>query len=182
MASSSSSRRGCRAGRSLPGARRPGRHPPRPGDRTRSPFAGDFEALRGALAVRDRARARKRRAQGVRLCCLARPDRAAADHRRLRPAAPAALRGPARRVRRRVHRFHRRRDGADAGVDRGTSLLFADRALGVGHDPRRSERNAQPGDRRPRRRDRRGGSRDRDGELPPWSRATRRSSAGCSKT
>ena len=50
-------------------------------------------ALRGALAVRDRARARERRAQGVRLRRLARPHRAAADDRRVRPAARRALRG-----------------------------------------------------------------------------------------
>ena len=155
--------------------RRPGRAPAGTRDRARSPRARDRAPGRGADALRDRARARERRAQGVRLRRLARPHRAAADDRGLRPAPQAALRGPAGRVGRRVHRLHRRRDGAHAGPDRGAPVLLADRALGAGRDPRRPERHAEPSDRRACRRDRGVGSRDRDGRAP--GRRRRRDSA-----
>ena len=67
-------------------------------------------------------------ATSLRLGGLARPVRAAAHHPRLRLAAAAQVRGPARRDRRQLPAPHPRRDAPDAAPHRRPARLRADRA------------------------------------------------------
>ena len=94
-------------------------------DAMRARIVAELEALRDAEAD---LQALQRRARAVRLRRLARPPGAAAQGRELLPAAPAALRRPARRARRPVHRLRRRRRAAHAGPDQRPAGVLARRA------------------------------------------------------
>ena len=105
-------------GRPAPGRARSRAWPPtsRPCARGSSPSSTQVASEPSALSrSRPRARALQRRARAVRLRRLPRPPGAAAQGRQLLPAAPAPLRGPARRAGRPVHRLRRRRRQAHAG-------------------------------------------------------------------
>ena len=140
------------------------------GARGRAGGGGAAAASPGAPGRR--ARAIERGPRAVRLRRVPRPPGTAAQGRQLLPAARAAVRGPARRTRRRVHRVRRRRRETDAAAHQRPAHVQPRGAHQPGIRRRRSRgrrRHRMEGARRPGEahgRDTRGGHRSRGGLRP----------------
>ena len=115
----------------------------RPGAGPRGVAAPDRRGQRPADRAGRRARPLEPRPRAVRLRRVARPAGAAAQGGQLHPAAAEAVRRPARRTRRPVHRVRRGRRQAHAAAHPGPARVLARGTRGRRGDRRRPGRCAR---------------------------------------